>query len=483
MVSRSPAKRSDIAAKPSRARPRRAASPWSIAATLRELVINLRCALRLIVLRPVERKTWAVSAAGLIAVVVVSVLLGIASERTFFGADAWFNWNALRGQWLDLPVFLLVGWLAARDAKSRIDPLFVPIALFTAALIVEVLLTVALHGATRIWLRYEYLIWVTAYYAWYIWLLLIALVLLRRTARLTYRRVALAIIPLLAFSVYEVMYPHASLWYELPTLPATADLEPRDSPASEEMLSLQPRLLSQTLGAVARHRRGVTDLYFVGFAPYAREDVFMQETEVIRELMDQRFDTRDRSVLLVNNDRALRKYPLATVTNLRATLQRIRRRIDPNEDVVMIYLTSHGDKEHRLSASFAPLELDELNPSVLKALLDETGIRWRVIVVSACYAGGFIEPLRGPTTLVMTASDATHTSFGCGTASDFTYFAKALFDEQLRAMHSFERAFAAALPVIRAREREKDYEFSNPQFAMGEALRAKLADIERRLAR
>ena len=28
--------------------------------------------------------------------------------------------------------------------------------------------------------------------------------------------------------------------------------------------------------------------------------------------------------------------------------------------------------------------------------LDESGIRWRVIIISACYAGGFVEPLRDP---------------------------------------------------------------------------------------
>jgi len=209
----------------------------------------------------------------------------------------------------------------------------------------------------------------------------------------------------------------------------------------------------------------------------------MKEVEVIRDLMDARFDMRNRSVLLVNNDRTLRKYPLATVTNLRGTLQRIRRRIDPNEDVVMVYLTSHGDKAHHLSSSYAPLELDDVTPTALKELLDDAGIRWRVTIVSACYPGGFIEPLRGPTTLVMTAADATHTSFGCGAASDFTYFAKALFDEQLRTTRSFERAFAAALPVIREREREQGQEFSNPQIALGEQMRAKLAEIERRLAR
>lgn len=104
-----------------------------------------------------------------------------------------------------------------------------------------------------------------------------------------------------------------------------------------------------------------------------------------------------------------------------------------------------------------------------------------MIIVSACYADGFIEPLRGLTTLVMTAADATHTSFGCGAASGFTYFAKTLFDEQLRTTRSFERAFAAALPVVR--EREQGQEFSNRQVALGEQMRARLAEIERRRAR
>ena len=81
-----------------------------------------------------------------------------------------------------------------------------------------------------------------------------------------------------------------------------------------------------------------------------------------------------------------------------------------------------------------------------------------------------------------TAADATHTSFGCGNESDFTYFAKAVFDEQLRETYSFEQAFARAVPIIREREQGKQEEFSNPQIATGAAIRAKLADIERRLA-
>lgn len=407
--------------------------------------------------------------------VAITAAVGIALQRTFHGAAAEFNWYGLRALWFDLPVFLFVGWLAARFAPR-------PLALLAATLVFSVALTGLLHLVLQGLRRTGQIAWIAVYYGWYVWFLLMAIVLLRRTARLAYRHLPLAIIPLVALSAYEILFPSGSIWYDPPAEQRAAQVE-RDTPVREELLYLQPRLAAQTMNAIARERPGVTDLYFVGFAPYARQDVFRKEAETIRALMDERFDTRDRSVLLVNNDRTLRKYPLATVTNLRAALKRIGQRINPREDVVMVYLTSHGDKDHRLSADYWPLELQEVDPALLKELLDEAGIRWRVIVVSACYAGGFIEPLRGPTTLIMTAADATHTSFGCSSTSDFTYFAKALFDEQLRETHSFEQAFERAVPIIRTREREQQEAFSNPQIAMGDAIRAKLADLERRLDR
>ncbi len=107
-------------------------------------------------------------------------------------------------------------------------------------------------------------------------------------------------------------------------------------------------------------------------------------------------------------------------------------------------------------------------------MFDEAGIKWRVIVVSACYSGGYIAPLRDERTLVMTAADATHTSFGCGSESDFTYFGRALFDEELRRTHSFPDAFARAAVTIRGWEREKDLTPSNPQIALGGLMADKL---------
>ena len=252
---------------------------------------------------------------------------------------------------------------------------------------------------------------------------------------------------------------------------------------SEMVLDLQPRLLASALDALAPQRPGRVDSYFVAFAPYAEEDVFLRESRVIRELMDTRFDTAGRSLLLANNDRSLRELPLATGSNLRRALAAIGQRIDRDEDLVILYLSSHGTASHELLTRYPPLRLGNVRPEMLRAWLDAAGIRFRVLVISACYSGGFVGPLRGTDTLVMTASDAEHTSFGCGSESDFTYFGKAVFDEQLRLTHSFENAFHAALPILRQREAAAGERFSNPQIEVGAGIRAPLARLERRLDR
>ena len=147
----------------------------------------------------------------------------------------------------------------------------------------------------------------------------------------------------------------------------------------------------------------------------------------------------------------------------------------------MLYLTSHGGRDHKLSVEFPPLQLDALTPEMLKEMLDGAGIKWRIIVVSACYSGGFIEPLKDDYTLIMTASAADRTSFGCGTESDATYFGDALFQHALRFEDSLVKAFEQAKSRIEERERSEKLEPSEPQIFVGEEMAAKLPKLEAEL--
>jgi hypothetical protein len=85
----------------------------------------------------------------------------------------------------------------------------------------------------------------------------------------------------------------------------------------------------------------------------------------------------------------------------------------------------------------------------------------------------------------MTAADADHTSYGCGSRSELTFFGRAMYDEQLRQTRSFEQAHAQARLVIDQREKDagKTDGYSNPQIAMGQGMREHLTRLETQLAK
>jgi hypothetical protein len=158
--------------------------------------------------------------------------------------------------------------------------------------------------------------------------------------------------------------------------------------------------------------------------------------------------------------------------------------MDRQQDILFIHLTSHGGRNGELSAYFWPLEVEKLHPGELKRWLDEAGIKNRVISVSACYSGSWIKPLLDDNTLIMTAADADHTSYGCGRKSELTFFGKAMYDEQLRNNTlSFEEAHRSAKHIIERREKEagKDDGFSNPQIRVGDKIRDRLKALQESL--
>lgn len=249
----------------------------------------------------------------------------------------------------------------------------------------------------------------------------------------------------------------------------------------ENAIYAQPAILSAALDAIRPGRPGVIDLYFVGVAGYGRQDVFMREVEAVTRLMEERFDAAGRTIGLVNNPKTVLDTPIANLTSLRAALERVAQRMNRAEDVLVLFLTSHGSEEHHFSIDLPPLRFNRLDPAALKAVLDGSGIRNRVVIVSACYSGGFAAPLADPHTLVITAAAHDRNSFGCSNEAEWTYFGRAYFDEALRTTHSFTRAFEKAVPVIAEREAAEKYTPSNPVMRGGEALAGTLRQLEARL--
>jgi hypothetical protein len=128
------------------------------------------------------------------------------------------------------------------------------------------------------------------------------------------------------------------------------------------------------------------------------------------------------------------------------------------------------------------MRLNDVTPASLKQYLDDAGIKWRVLFVSSCYSGGFVNALRDENTFIATASAADRKSFGCADENDFTYFGEAYFQQQLTKNDSFIKAFNLASQAIAKREKQEHITPSMPQLSVGEKIRPRLEALENRLA-
>jgi hypothetical protein len=253
---------------------------------------------------------------------------------------------------------------------------------------------------------------------------------------------------------------------------------------TQEVFEAQAPLLPAQLAALKPQRPGVIDMYTITFAPFEGEEVFRRETRVVADVMAKRFDAAGRTLQLINHRETAAELPWATPLNLERAIAGLAKVMDTKEDVLFIHLTSHGASDGELAADFWPLDVAPVTPPDLRKWLDDAGIKHRVISISACFAGNWVEPLSNDDTLVMTASDATHTSYGCGKKSPLTFFGRAMYDEQIRnTTLSFEEAHAAARKIIDQREKEagKEDGYSNPQIEVGSKIRPYLEQLRLRL--
>ena len=234
------------------------------------------------------------------------------------------------------------------------------------------------------------------------------------------------------------------------------------------------------LDRLAPQRPGTVDLYAIVVGGDGMEEVFRREVAQVRRVLEERFDAGGRIVTLVNTRES--PEPEATLRSLAYALKRVAEKMDRNEDVLLLHLTTHGGSNHVLVLDHPQIELYGLSPRYLKALIDQSGIRYRVVVVSACYSGAFVPPLASPNALVITAANPSRQSFGCGKKSPITEFSKAFYLEALQQTRSFPEAARDAMRIVHEAERAQGRKHSYPQMRLGAALEEPLKNLEQRLA-
>jgi len=269
--------------------------------------------------------------------------------------------------------------------------------------------------------------------------------------------------------------PRSANWWETVYAAHRAEGKPRTALTAGQIAQIektQPRLLQEQFANLPPSHLGDTGIYTLAIAGWA-DDVFMKELDGAVEAIGTVLPIKGRTVRLINRRDTVNTIPLANASNFTAAVHAVANVMDKNNDVFVLVMTSHGEQ-----TGFAlqlPGGVGELTPHQVATALDGEGIKNRVVIVSACYAGIFVPPLANDNTIVITAADANHTSFGCAPERDWTYFGDAFFHQSLHPGADFENAFDHARVLIHGWEMMDHATPSNPQGVFGRALVAKLA--------
>lgn len=248
-----------------------------------------------------------------------------------------------------------------------------------------------------------------------------------------------------------------------------------------ELRAAQAQRVDAALKEVQAEPTTMPRMFFVGFAGDGNQKVFAEEISLVAKRVDERYGTARRQVLLVNDQRDLDAHPFATSASLERVLKGIGGLMNRERDVLFLALSSHGTPDGDVVVSNPDLFSYAMSSRAVERMLAEAGIRHRVIVVSACFSGHFVKPLRSDDSIVITAAAKNRASFGCSDERDLTYFGEAFFREAWGKHATLRDTFEAARRIIAVREKlEGIAPASRPRAHFGKALEHKLAALGKR---
>ena len=233
------------------------------------------------------------------------------------------------------------------------------------------------------------------------------------------------------------------------------------------------------LQSIKPQRPGIVDAYVV-VAALDTDPVFGREAREAARVLASRFDAKGRTIVLAQDEGSDLANGRGTPEHLALALRRQAELMNKDEDVLVLYTTSHGSPHQGLNYRDPARGSSVIAPEQLAALLDKDGFKNRLIMLQACYAGQFVPALAGPRTVVATAASAIHSSFGCTAGNDWTFFGYALIDLAMRQPDTFPRQFRRAYVNILGWEKKLGIPPSNPQISVGAETAGWMAALDAR---
>ncbi|MDX1457337.1 MAG: C13 family peptidase [Marinobacter sp.] len=249
--------------------------------------------------------------------------------------------------------------------------------------------------------------------------------------------------------------------------------EPLPAASIETILAEDHQRLNHQIESLEPEQPGVTDAYFLAVGGDGTESVFKRDIQVAKSGLQEHFDVEHRAIMLLNH-RDYETYPLATRRSIAKALQALDRQLDPAEDLLVVHLVSHGMKDGQLLLRQPGIDLPDLSPKDFAEMLEPLQARRKLLVVSACFSGHWLNQLKDSNTLIMTSAREDRTSFGCGDDSEMTWFTRAVYQSVGLSLTDPDSMFELVDEQIRVWEKDIEMEegdWSYPQSYLGDSLR------------
>jgi hypothetical protein len=263
---------------------------------------------------------------------------------------------------------------------------------------------------------------------------------------------------------------------------ALALLGALDAPTQQEMPAnpaADAQRLRDAVEGLKPQRPGIVDAYVV-VASLDADPVFNREAREAGRVLASRFDAVGRTVVLAGDEGSDEASAPTTPDALAEALSGVTGKMNRDEDVLVLYTTSHGSPHAGLNFRDPKRGEAVIAPPQLAAMLDRAQAKNRLIILQACFSGQFVDALKAPRTIVATAASSMKSSFGCSAGNDWTFFGYALVNQAMRQPDTFERQFRRALVTILGWEKKAGFEPSSPQIDIGSETGGWLAALDAR---
>lgn len=241
----------------------------------------------------------------------------------------------------------------------------------------------------------------------------------------------------------------------------------------------QQRLLGNALAGLQPQRSGTVDAYVITIA-LDSDPVFAREAREAGRVLASRYDATGRTLTLAGPDGVRDDLPRGSIDSLLLSIAHVAEVMDTEEDVLVLYTTSHGNKLG-LAYHYGDSGYGILSPARLAGALEEVGIDRRILIISACYSGVFVPALASADTAILTAAASERNSFGCEAENDWTFYGDALINRAMRQPQELAEVARMTSRMIAGWETERRLLASLPQSAIGANVSEWLPTLEARM--